>query len=460
MTARADQRLLQQLQRETFDYFWHEANPANGLIPDKTQEGSPASIAATGLGLSIYPVAVERGFLKRGLAADRTLRTLRFFWQSEQSERAQATGYQGFYYHYLDVTTGCRAWKCELSTIDTAFLLASALLSAQYFDADTQKEREIRELAENLYRRANWQWALNHGRAVTHGWKPARGFLRYRWQGYCEALILYVLALGSPSYPIPPSSYETWLSTYQWKKFYDIEFLYAGPLFIHQMSHLWIDFRGIQDEFMRAKKIDYFENSRRATYIQQRYAMRNPRNFTGYGRFCWGITASDGPGEKVLRIKGVKRRFYDYTARGVPHGPDDGTLAPWAAVASLLFAPEIVLPTMHHFAESRLKVASPYGFKATFNETYPAPRGRKYGWISPWHIGLNQGPIVMMIENYRTSLLWRLMRRCSPLVNGLRRAGFTGGWLGPEKAKKDCDNPPRRAREMPLRRESVPWRRG
>lgn len=425
-----NERLLEKLQRETFAYFWHEANPANGLIPDKTQEGSPASIAATGFGLSIYAVAVERGFLKRSQAVERTLATLRFFWQSDQSERATATGHHGFYYHFLEMKSGARAWKCELSTIDTAFLLAGFLVAGAYFDADNSAEREIRELVEGLYRRVNWQWVLNRGRALSHRWKPGSGFLRYRWQGYCEALILYLLALGSPTYPVPKSSYKTWLSTYQWKKFYDIEFLYAGPLFIHQMSHLWIDFRGIQDEFMRSKKIDYFENSRRATYIQQHYAEKNPRGFTGYGRYCWGITASDGPGEKVLRVGGRKRRFYDYIARGVPHGPDDGTIAPWAAVASLPFAPEIVLPTIRHFSESRLRVNSPYGFKATFNETYPGPRGRKYGWISPWHYGINQGPIVMMIENYRSGLLWKLMRNSAPLVNGLRRAGFTGGWLG------------------------------
>ncbi len=426
----ANDRLLHRLQRETFDYFWREANPANGLVQDKTAKGSPASIAATGFGLSIYPIAAERGFLKRSQAVKRTLTTLRFFWQSEQSERAEATGYRGFYYHFLDMKTGQRAWKCELSSIDTAFLVAGCLVAKEYFDADTAPEREIRELVESIYRRMNWLWMLNRGQALTHGWKPGRGFLRYRWQGYCEALILYVLALGSPSFPIPHGSYQAWLSTYQWKKFYDIEFLYAGPLFIHQMSHLWLDFRGIQDEFMRSKRIDYFENSRRATYVQQHYAEQNPRKFTGYGTYCWGITASDGPGDKVLRVKGVKRRFYGYIARGVPHGPDDGTLAPWASVASLPFAPEIVLPTVRHFSEFHVKGKSPYGFKATLNETYPTPRPGKYRWVSPWHFGLNQGPIVMMIENYRSGLLWRLTRKCLPLVNGLRRAGFTGGWLG------------------------------
>ncbi len=429
MSADSDDRLLHALQRETFDYFLHEANPQNGLIPDKTQPGSPSSIAATGFALAIYPIAVERGLIQRAAASKRTLATLRFFWKSPQSAAPDATGHKGFYYHFLEMESGRRAWKSELSSIDSAFLLAGMLTAAEYFDRDTTKEREIRELAASLYRRADWPWMLNGGKAVSHGWKPKRGFIRYRWQGYSEALILYALGLGSPTHPLPPESYEEWLLTYKWKKFYGHEFLYAGPLFIHQLSHLWIDFRGIQDEFMRGKKIDYFENSRRATYIQQQYAIRNPRKFAGYDGNCWGITASDGPGATTRRIAGVKRRFYDYVARGVPHGPDDGTIAPWAVVASLPFAPEIVLPTVRHFRSSRLRVESPYGFKATFNETYPGKRSTKYGWVSPWHLGLNQGPIILMIENYRSGLLWRLMRQCQPLVTGLQRAGFTGGWL-------------------------------
>lgn len=430
MSTELDDRLLHALQRETFDYFFHEANPRNGLIPDKTQPGSPSSIAATGFALTIYPIAVERGLLQRAEAIKRTLATLRFFWKSPQSEAPDATGHKGFYYHFLEMESGRRAWDSELSSIDSAFLLAGMLTAAEYFDQDETKEREIRDLAMSLYRRADWNWMRNGGQAVSHGWRPKRGFIRYRWQGYSEALILYALGLGSPTHPLPPQSYQAWLATYKWKKFYGHEFLYAGPLFIHQLSHLWIDFRGIQDEFMRRKKIDYFENSRRATYIQQQYAIRNPRKFTGYDENCWGITASDGPGETTRSIKGVKRRFYDYIARGVPHGPDDGTIAPWAVVASLPFAPEIVLPTVRHFRKSRLKVESPYGFKATFNETYPGKPATKYGWVSPWHLGLNQGPIILMIENYRTGLLWRLMRQCQPLVTGLQRAGFAGGWLG------------------------------
>src|SRR4029453_13574114 len=160
------------------------------------------------------------------------------------------------------------------------------------------------------------------------------------------ALLLYVLGLGSPTHQLSDESYAAWLSTYTWSRIYDHEFVYAGPLFIHQLSHLWIDFRGIQDAFLREKGIDYFENSRRATYIQREYAIRNPLQFALYSKDCWGVTASDGPGPERIKVNGVDPRFFDYIARGAPYGPDDGTIAPWAVVASLPFAPEIVMPAI------------------------------------------------------------------------------------------------------------------
>ena len=425
----SDDTMLDQIQQESFPYFLEESNLENGLIRDKNKKGWPASITATGLALACYPIGVERGCLTRDDAIKRTLATLRFFSGSRQGTEADATGYQGFYYHFLDMQTGRRAWKSELSTIDTAFLLAGALTAGAYFDRDTPEEREIRDLSDVLYLRADWQWAQDRGLTISQGWKPEIGFLRNRWQGYSEALLMYALGLGSPTHPLACESYPAWCSTYKWKKIYGVEFLYGGPLFIHQYSHLWLDLRGIQDDFMREKGIDYFENSRRATLIQQRYAIRNPRRFAHYGEHCWGITASDGPGPASARVAGVKRKFLDYAARGVPFGPDDGTIAPWAVVASLPFAPEVVLPTIRHLNELRLAEGNPYSFRATFNPTYPHKGGRPYGWVTRWHFALNQGPIVMMIENYRTNFLWRLMQRCSYIVSGLRRAGFSKGWL-------------------------------
>ena len=420
-------RELEELQRLTFDYFLKETNPENGLVPDSTRPGAPCSIAPTGFALAAYPVGVERGFISRTDAIKRTLLSLRFFLNSPQGPEPDATGFQGFYYHFLDMKTGRRTLDCELSTIDSTYVIAGALTAAEYFDRNSEGEREIRELAEELYRQTNWQWAQNGGETETHGWTPEHGFIKYRWEGYCEALILYVLGLASPTYPLTKESYEAWTGTYEWINLYGTEFLYAGPLFTHQLSHMWIDFRSILDDYMSQKGIDYFENSRRATYVQQQYAIRNPNDFKGYGQFIWGLTASDGPGPAIEKIDGKERQFFDYINRGIPYGPDDGTLAPWAVIASLPFAPEIVLPSIRYFDKSFPEMTSKYGFKCSFNPTFSGDSGG--GWISKGYYGLDQGPIVLMIENYRSELIWRLMQGCSYFVEGLRRAGFSGGWL-------------------------------
>ena len=420
---------LSRLQRSTFRYFWRETNPTNGLIADNTAAADiPASIAGVGFALASYPVAVEDSFVTRAKAIDRTLATLRFLWHAPQGAMPDATGHKGFFYHFLDMATGRRAWRSELSTIDTTILIAGALAAAAYFDRSTASEREVRTLADALYRRVDWRWALNGGPTVSHGWKPETGFLKYRWEGYSEALMLYVLGLGSPTHALPASSYDAWTSTYRWKRIYGYEFLYGAPLFMHQLSHVWIDFRGIQDAFMRAHAIDYFENSRRATYVQQQYAIRNPKKFQDYGENVWGITASNGPGPLTRRINGVARRFRGYLARGVPHGPDDGTLAPWAVAASLPFAPEIVLPTLMHCERTYPHMENEYGLVCSFNPTF-AVAGSQHGWISKAHFALDQGPVILMIENYRSGLIWRLMRRNPYIVAGLGRAGFRGGWL-------------------------------
>jgi hypothetical protein len=423
---------LQHLQNKAFAYFQYETHPSNGLVADKTAPDWPASIAATGLALTSYPVAVERGLLSKHAAIKRTLATLRFFRDSPQGEEPDATGYRGFYYHFLDMQSGRRAWQCELSTVDSAFLFAGMLAAAAYFNDDTTEQREIRDIAQTLYRRADWQWAQAADGTIGHGWRPESGFIPHRWQGYDEGLLLYVLALGSPTHPLGADAFEAWASTYEWKRCYDIEYLYCGPLFTHQLSHLWLDLRGIQDAFMREKGIDYFENSRRATQIQQRYAIDNPLGLKGYSAECWGITASDGPGPAIRTVDGIERQFYDYEGRGAPYGLDDGTLAPWAVVASLPFAPEIVLPTVHHFMHTlQLHEHHPYGFKASFNQTWPeATNGdASDGWVSPYFFGLDQGPILLMVENHRSGMLWDLMRSCRWIVDGLQRAGFQGGWL-------------------------------
>jgi hypothetical protein len=420
---------LGRLQWTTVLYYLHETNPDNGLVRDKTHPAAPCSIAAVGLALATIPVIVERGVVIRKFAARIARRRLRHLLELPQGSGPDAAGYRGLFYHFLDIDTGRRVWQCELSTLDSAFLFAGVLTCATYFDHDTADETEVRRLADALYRRADWDWARDGGPTLTHGWKPETGFLPHRYQGYDEALLLYLLALGSPTHPLPEESYAAYCATYQWKRLYDREVLYSGPLFTHQLSHLWIDFRGLRDAFMRDRGSDYFENSRQATYVHQEYAVRNPLGFAGYGEHCWGFTACDGPGWVKRVVDGVERQFFDYYARGAPFGPDDGTVAPWVVVASLPFAPEIVIPTVRHLARLNLGMTQPYGFKPSFNQTFAVTDSPTGWWITPYHFGIDQGPVVLAVENYRSGLIWDVMRRCPHLVAGLRRAGFTGGWL-------------------------------
>ena len=417
------------LQLTTVLYYLRETNPDNGLVLDKSDRAAPVSIAAVGMALATVPVVVERGVMYREFAAKVALKRLRFLLECPQGPEPDASGYRGFFYHFLDIETGRRVWECEVSTIDSAFLFAGALTAATYFDRDTPDEIEIRTLADALYGRADWNWARNAGPSVTHGWRPETGFIPHRYQGYDEGLLLYILGLGSPTHPLPAESYQAYCSTYQWKKIYGRELLYSGPLFTHQLSHLWVDFRDIRDKFMRDHGSDYFLNSREATFVQQEYAIRNPMNFVGYNEHCWGFTACDGPGWVKREVNGVEREFFDYTARGAPFGPDDGTVAPWVVIASLPFAPEIVIPTIRHFAEMDLGMTGRYGFRPSFNQSFVVENNPTGWWVSPNNFGIDQGPVVLMIENYRTGLLWNIMRGCPAVVTGLTRAGFKGGWL-------------------------------
>ncbi len=432
------EQALDLLQRAAFSYFLHAVNPANGLIADTTRGNSPASIGVVGFALSAYPVAVERGWMTRADAVERSLATLRFFRDSDQSGSPEATGHKGFYYHFLDMQTGIRMWRSELSMIDTAMLIAGALTGANYFKFETNEEIELRVIVDALYRRVDWSWALDGKATIRLGWKPECGFLNYGWDGYNEAIVLYVLALGSPTHPIASDSFEAWTATYQWENLYGYDFLYAGPLFIHQFSHAWIDFRGIQDRFMREKHCDYFENSRRATEVQREYAQRNPHRFAGYDESCWGVTACDGPSQQEPELADEPRRLFGYAARGVPYGPDDGTLSGWAAVASLPFAPDIVLRTASVMLDRYPEMLSDLQYASGFNPTLA--RADRRAWVSAGHFGLDQGIVLLMIENHRTQLVWQLMRNCGPIRTGLSRAGFRGSWLSRRASNKEHAN--------------------
>jgi len=335
--------LIDRAQHRAFSYFESTTDPVSGLVLDSTQPDSPCSITGVGMALTAYPIAVERGWMTRLQGVAITLKTLRFLADADMSGSPQATGHRGFYYHFLDMRTGTRAWKSELSSIDTSFLIGGVLAAAAYFVRDTTHEAEIRATAAMIEARVDWAWMRNCDGAICHGWKPERGFLRYHWSGYSEGLLMMALALGSAHHAVPASTWDDWLEGYRWRRIYGHEHLAAGPLFIHQYSHMWIDFRGIQDATMREHGIDYFENSRRATLVQREYAIRNPKHFKDYCQNCWGLTACDGPGPREIEVDGRKRRLFGYAARGAPYGPDDGTVAPWASVASLPFAPEVVI---------------------------------------------------------------------------------------------------------------------
>jgi hypothetical protein len=251
--------------------------------------------------------------------------------------------------------------------------------------------------------------------------------LNYGWEGYSEALVLYVLGLASPTYPLTPESFQAWTMTYQWENLYGQDFLYAGPLFIHQLSHAWIDLRGLQDRFMREKESDYFENSRRATLVQSEYARRNPLDFEGYGRDCWGLSAGDGPSARPLPIPGRRQALFGYAARGVPHGPDDGTIAGSAALNSLVFAPDISMPVVRALYARDTPEVGRMVLASGFNASAFESEGKH--WISQGDFGFDQGLIVLSIENFRSGLLWQLTRQIPHFRNGLIRAGFKGGWL-------------------------------
>lgn len=430
----ADQAFLDSLQRDTFRYFWDTTNPENGLVPDRAPTPSFASIAAVGFGLTSYVVGVERGYVTRQQAANRTVRTLRFFANAPQSEKATGvTGYKGFFYHFLDMKTGERFKQVELSTIDTALLLGGILSAQSYFDQNNSTETEIRQLADRIYGRVDWKWFQNEKPFVSMGWHPETGFIKSNWTGYNEAMLLYVLALGSPTHSIGPEVWSAWTKSYPWATFYDQPHVNFDPLFGHQYSHCWIDFRGIRDEYMRGRGIDYAENSRRATYANRAYCVANPGKWQDYGPTIWGLTACDGP--KDTTVGG--RQFFSYRARGAASTQivDDGTIAPTAAGGSLAFAPEIcVLALRAMKTKYGAKLYGDYGFRDAFNPTYRyasryANGSTQQGWFDVDYLGIDQGPILLMAENLRTDFVWNLMKKNPHIRRGLTKAGFTGGWL-------------------------------
>ncbi len=446
--TRADSAFADTLQQRTFMYFWDTANRRNGLVPDRWPTPSFSSVAAVGFALTTYPIAVEHGWVTREQAQARVLTTLRFFWNAPQGpQRSGVTGYHGFFYHFLDMQRGERFEQVELSTIDTALLLAGALFCRQYFSGANASDSTIRALADSLYYRADWSWARDGDSTLSMGWRPDpamyqndRGFITTHWRGYDEGMLVYVLAMGSPTHPISASAWDGWTATYRWADFEGEGFLQFPPLFGHQYSHVWIDFRGIADAYMRERGSDYFQNSRKAVLSQWRYAIANPSAWRGYDASTWGLSASDGPLDSTFMVGGRSRTFHTYWARGASATEvrDDGTIAPTAIGGSIAFAPELTIRSLRamrtQYGDS---LFSRYGFVDAFNPTLDfdvTPLHHGYvvpglAWFDHDYLGIDQGSIVSMIENERTALVWRMMRDNPYVVRGLCRAGFRGGWL-------------------------------
>lgn len=397
-----DEQFLEDLERRSFQYFWSEGDPNTGLVPDRARmDGSTldeshrnvASIAATGFGLTALVIAAERSWIDRAQARERTRNTLRFFANRAIHER-------GWFYHWMDSKTGERRWKSEVSSIDSALLLAGILTARQYFRDDP----EIVRLATRIYERVDFRWMLNgHPLLLSHGWKPETGFLKPRWDTYSEETILLLLGIGSPTHSISPESwYALWRDRYRYEGF--AYFTTIGvPLFMHQYSHAWIDFRNRRET--RGDRIDYFENSVNATLAHRKFCMNLAHDFPAFGPNIWGITASDS-------AKG-------YLAwGGPPRDPAiDGTVVPSAAGGSLMFTPEVSVAALRAMREKYGdKIYGKYGFIDAFNP--------KTGWVDTDVIGINVGMILLSAENLRTENVWRWFMRNPEIPRAMQKVGL------------------------------------
>lgn len=421
------------LKRRTFDYFWETADSSNYQIPDRFPTLTFSSIAATGFGLSSYIAGVENKYISRQEAANRVRNTLSVLWNLPQGpDTSGVSGHKGFFYHFLNLDDALRFKKVELSSIDTGLLMAGILSCQSYFDdAENPVEQEIRNLADSLYRRVDWNWMMKENGKMSMGWHPEKGFIESDWSGYNEAMVLLVMAMGSPTHPIPVSSWSKWCETYITDTFYNHQHIQFDPLFGHQYSHVWIDFRGIRDSFMTSLNDDYFQNSVKATLANKAYCVDNPGKWEGYGENSWGLTACDGPYNGKMKVGNQERQFFDYRARGACtiQIVDDGTIAPTAAGGSFAFTPEASEACLSNLWNTHYEnLIGPYGFKDAFNLTFKNEQ-HPDGWFDVDYLGIDQGPILLQIQNHETELIWKTMRKNPYIRNGLLKAGFTGGWL-------------------------------
>lgn len=396
-TARGGSDLLATIQQRAFEFFWFEADGETGLVKDRAgnnrgDDYTVASIAATGFGLAVLPIGIEHGWITRDQARRRALTTLKFV-------RDKNTHQNGWFYHFVEKKTGQRAWNCEVSSVDTGLFVAGALLAGEYLGG------EAKALADELYGRVDFLWMLTDGGArpdeklLSHGWKPETGFLKPRWNTYSEHLILNLLAIGSPTHPAPPGCWEAWqrnVGEYKGHKTFA-----CGPLFTHQYSQAFIDFRGKRDRM----GFDYFESSVQATRANRQFCIDQSSKYPAYGPNVWGLSACDRP------VAG-------YEAYGAPPAipVHDGTVAPWAVVASVAFAPKEALAATRYMHTHFPDLWGRYGFGNSVNP------GR--GWFAPDVIGIDLGAAALLIENHETGLIWRLFMQLGPIKDAMEKAGF------------------------------------
>jgi hypothetical protein len=386
-----DDRFLDDLERATFQYFWEQTNPKTGLVKDRcnthvNDTGIVASIAATGFGLTALCIGEKRGFVPRAAALERVLVTLRALW-------GKVPNHRGFFYHWAHSNTGERVWDAEVSSVDTTILLCGVLACREYFPA-----AEVQALADDIFNRVEWNWLSEDTALLPHGWTPEVGFLPYRWDNYSELMMMYLLGLGSDSYPLRD---DTWTA---WKR---LKFEYAGqryigsfaPLFVHQYSQAWFDFRGKRDKYA-----DYFQNSATATDVHRRFCLELAKQFPSYSDDLWGITASDSPNGYVIW-------------GGPPAvGPIDGTIVPSASAGSLPFLPQPVMRVLRTIKERYPSAWSKYGFVDAFNPLK--------NWYDSDVIGIDAGITLLMAENVRTGFVWGIFMRSAEAQRGMKRAGF------------------------------------
>lgn len=431
-----DAWLIEFTQRAHFEWFRRNQNPRTGLVKDRDKPTSPASVAATGFALAVYPIAASRGWISHEEALAYVSKTLRALSQAPQGpEREGVSGNWGMFYHFLDPDTATRAvapkfWDSELSTIDTALLMAGVLFAGSYFDGEDTHERGIRHMAEQLYGRVEWDRFVNDEHLILHAWTPERGMWDPVYRGYSEALLLYILALGSPTHPAPAHCWQAFIGDASTETHYGQTFIRMPgmPLFCYQYPQAFIDFRGITDGVGKRIGFDYHENARRASLAQHGYAVDNPNQMRDYSALDWGLTASDGPGDKKIEVGGRTIQFRWYSEHGGPLGFDDGTIAPTAALSSLPYVPDLSMATLRHWLSARPELFDlDLGFVDAFNPTFDT--STKNGWVDTDRIGIDQGPIVLMLENHMSGLVWDVMRENAHLKRGLTHAGFSGGWL-------------------------------